>query len=229
MKLAIMQPYFFPYIGYFHLINEVEKFVIYDDVNFIKGGWINRNRILIQDQPGYINLPMVGASSFKKINEIEVGNNLDSVLNKIMNSYSKAPYFDTVFPIISKLLEYNSKNLSLHISNSIIELSDYFGLNTSFVLSSELEKDNFLKGQDKVISICKLLNVESYYNTIGGVSLYSKDVFKSNGIELKFINSLNVEYTQFGQHFTPNLSIIDVMMFNHPDIIREYLNNYELV
>lgn len=229
MKLAIMQPYFFPYIGYFHLIKEVDKFIIYDDVNFIKGSWINRNRILIESQPGFINIPMMGASSFKKINEVEVGHDINSVLNKIRNSYSKAPFFNTVFPIIVDIMEFRSKNLSLHLSNSLIQLSKFFELDTCFSFSSELQKDNSLKGQDKVISICKIENATSYYNAIGGISLYSKDAFEKNSIDLQFVKSHVLEYRQFGRQFVPNLSILDVMMFNESDKIKEYLHCYELV
>jgi hypothetical protein len=228
MNLAIMQPYFFPYIGYFHLMEVVDKFIIYDDVNFIKGGWVNRNRILVQNQSGFINMPIIGASSFKKINEISIGENVDSVLNKIRNSYSKAPFFNLVFPLIIDLINYKTNNLSLHLSHSIIELANYLDINTSFILSSNIVKDNTLKGQDKVISICKIMQAKSYYNTVGGVSLYSKETFEKNNIELKFVQSDNIEYLQFNNQFIPNLSILDVLMFNGKDGTKNYLDKYQL-
>jgi hypothetical protein len=229
MKLGIMQPYFFPYIGYFHLIKAVDKFVIYDDVNYIKGGWINRNRILLKNEAAFINIPILGSSSFKKINEIEIGKDLNGVLKKIHFAYSKAPYFKKVFPFISDLILYNSNSLSLHLANSIWEISNYFRLDTKFVLSSEINKDNSLKGQDKIISICKLEKASTYCNAIGGISLYSKNDFKDYFIDLKFIKSGNIEYMQFGADFIANLSIIDVMMFNDRERIVEYLSDYELV
>lgn len=228
MKVGIMQPYFFPYIGYFHLIKEVNKFVIYDDVNFIKGGWVNRNRILINGLPAYVNIPMVGASSFKKINEISTGKDFESVLHKIKFAYSKSPYFKDVFPLVEDLIMFKSNSLSLHLANSIIELSKYFKLETEFVFSSDIEKDNLLKGQDKVISICKKEKAEIYCNSIGGISLYSRDDFQNNSIELKFIKSKNIQYEQFGQNFVSNLSIIDLMMFNSKEEIMDYLTYYEL-
>jgi hypothetical protein len=229
MKLGIMQPYFFPYIGYFQLIKEVDEFVIYDDVNFIKGGWINRNRILSGGQANYINIPILGASSFKKINEISIGKDVDHILNKIRNSYSKAPYFKSVFPFISYLIKYETHSLSHHLAHSIIEISKYFDLNTNFIYSSNIQKDNNLKGQDKVLSICSKQEAKSYYNAIGGVSIYSKEVFENKGIKLKFIKSHNIEYKQYEQKFISNLSIIDVMMFNDTSTIKEYFEKYELI
>jgi hypothetical protein len=224
-----MQPYFLPYIGYFQLMNAVDLFVIYDDVNFIKGGWINRNRILVQNQPGYLNIPLVGASSFKKINEIGVGENREVIINKIYNSYSKAPFFQEIFPFFRDLINYESNVLSLYLSHTLNGLADYLGLRTKFILSSEIEKDNILKGQDKVIAICQALQAQSYYNAIGGVSLYSKDIFSSKNIELKFVRSKSIEYPQLNNEFFSNLSILDVLMFNGKNATKEYLDNYELV
>jgi hypothetical protein len=229
MKIGIMQPYFFPYIGYFHLIHAVDRFIIYDDVNFIKGGWINRNRILLDDQHAYINIPILGASSFKKINEISIGKDIELVLNKIRNSYSKAPYFKLVFPFINDLIRYETNSLSLNLANTIIQISNYFDLNTNFIFSSEIQKDNNIKGQDKVLSICTIQEAKAYYNVIGGVSLYSKEVFANNGLDLKFIKSNEIEYKQYGQKFIPNLSIIDIMMFNDTNTIKEYLKEYKLI
>ena len=103
MKIAIMQPYFFPYLGYWQLMNIVDKFVIYDDVNYIKRGWINRNRILVEGKPFYIHVPVMKASQNKIINEMEVF--VDSSLRKkelktIELAYKKAPFFDSVYPLI---------------------------------------------------------------------------------------------------------------------------------
>lgn len=229
MKLAIMQPYFFPYIGYFQLIKEVDEFVIYDDVNFIKGGWINRNRILLGNEASYLNIPIIGASSFKKINELSIGKDIDFVLNKIRNSYSKAPYFKSVFPFINDLIRYETNSLSHHLANTIIEISNYFDLNTKFILSSQIQKDNNIKGQEKVLSICTIQKAKSYCNAIGGVSMYSKEVFKNNGFDLRFIKTNDIEYKQYGQKFISNLSIIDVMMFNDTNTIKDYLGKYELI
>lgn len=229
MKLGIMQPYFLPYIGYFQLINMVDRYVIYDDVNFIKGGWINRNRILLNNSPFMINIPMEGASSFKKINEINLGKNKEKILSTIQQAYKKAPYFKNVFPLITDIIQYNNNNLALFISNSICKITEYLQINTEIILSSDIKKDNELKAQEKVISICKSLNASEYYNAIGGKELYSKEKFAENGLMLKFIQSKPIIYSQFNNEFTPYLSILDVMMFNSQEVIGEMLNQLELV
>jgi len=229
MKIGIMQPYFFPYIGYFQLINEVDKFVIYDDVNFIKGGWINRNRILLNNQPHYINLLMTGASSNKKINEIGVNSNKNGLLETIKQAYRKSPQYKEVYPVIEEILNYNSSVLSEFIANSLIVLSDYLELKTEFIMSSDIKKDNFLKGQEKVISICKLLNADVYVNSIGGYNLYSKSEFQKRQIQLKFLQGKTFDYVQNTDIFHSNLSIIDVLMLNNLDVVKSFLKNYEII
>ncbi len=231
MKIGIMQPYFFPYIGYWQLINAVDKYVIYDDVNYIKGGWINRNRILINDKPSFINLKMNGSSPNKLIKEIHVSNDnrwKNKLLKSIELSYRKAPFFEMSFPIIEEIINHDEVNLSLYLENLIKRIAEYLEINTEFVLSSNIEKDNSLKGQDKVIEICKSLGAKEYYNAIGGVELYSAENFNSYGIELRFLRTEYIEYKQFKNDFSPYLSIIDVMMFNSKEEIMNILDMYSL-
>ena len=231
MKIGIMQPYFFPYIGYWQLINAVDKYVIYDDVNYIKGGWINRNRILINDKPSFINLKMNGSSPNKLIKEIQVSNDnrwKSKLLKTIELSYRKAPFFEMSFPIIEEIINHDEVNLSLYLENLIKRIAEYLEINTEFVLSSNIEKDNSLKGQDKVIEICKSLGAKEYYNAIGGVELYSAENFNSYGIELRFLRTEYIEYKQFKNDFSPYLSIIDVMMFNSKEEIMNILDMYSL-
>ncbi|PWM79652.1 MAG: hypothetical protein DBY32_01960 [Phascolarctobacterium sp.] len=232
MKLGIMQPYFFPYIGYWQLMNAVDKYVIYDDVNFIKGGWINRNRILINGKSQYFNVPMNGASSFKLINEIQINNseiNITKNMKSIYMAYHKAPYFDKVYTLVDEIYKYKTKNLSLFLINSIRHIAKYLGINTEIIISSMLSKNNELKGQDKVIDICKNLKATDYYNAIGGMELYSFDTFQKNGINLSFLKTNEIRYKQFNNEFVPNLSIIDVMMFNSKEEIKIMLNDYNIV
>jgi len=125
MKIGIMQPCFFPYIGYFQLINSVDKYVIYDDVQFIKGGWINRNNILLNGERHRINLLLSGASSNKSINEVEVQSNQVKLIKTIESAYKKAPTFDKVFPVLLNILEYGGKNLGEFLGNSIKEFCNY--------------------------------------------------------------------------------------------------------
>jgi len=229
MKLAIMQPYFLPYIGYFQLIKAVDTFIIYDDVQFIKGGLINRNYLLLNDEKFMFNLILKGASANKLINEISVQSNQNKLLKTIYYSYNKAPYFESVFPIIKNILNYEDKNLSKFIGNSIIKICNYLKIDTEIHYSSALEKDNELKAQDKIIHICKLLNADTYINAIGGQKLYDKKVFNDSHIDLKFIKSNLTPYTQFKNEFIPCLSILDVMMFNSVDEINIILKNHELI
>lgn len=228
-----MQPYFFPYIGYWQLMNAVDKYIVYDDVNFIKGGWINRNRILLNGEVKYFNLPMLGASPNKAINEVGVNNELHEINKKlklIEASYKKAPYFDAVYSIIEKSFACEKKNIAEFILNSFVLVNEYLGIETELILSSTLNKDNSKRAQDKVIDICKLLEADEYYNAINGQSLYSKDEFEKNGIKLSFLCTKEIQYSQFDNaQFFENLSIIDVMMFNSKEEIQCMLNAFDII
>ncbi|MDO4813017.1 MAG: WbqC family protein [Eubacteriales bacterium] len=232
MKLGIMQPYFFPYIGYWQLMNAVDKYVVYDDVNYIKGGWINRNRVLVNGQPHYINLPMIGASPNKIINEIKVNCDLlpkQKTLRLLEQSYKKAPFFHQTYELVERVLTQQEDNLAKFLMLSIQEVKEYLGIQTELIFSSSLPKDNSLKGQDKVLSICELLGATEYYNAIGGQELYSFEVFEEGNIALKFVKTEPIFYQQFGNEFQSNLSIIDVMMFNSKEEIKEMLGKYTLI
>ena len=232
MKLGIMQPYFFPYIGYWQLINAVDKYVIYDDVNFIKNGWICRNRILMNGTPHYFSLHTFGASSNLLINEVRVSS--DKVLrNKMLKTlrtcYGKAPYFQDVYPLVEEILIYEEDNLARFLTNSITKVCSYIGVDTEIIVSSSIKKDNTLKGQQKVLQICNIIKVKEYINAVGGQSLYSKEDFLKNKVELKFLISKPFLYKQFKTEFLPDLSIIDVMMFNSKSEIKEILMEYKLL
>ncbi|MFA6922769.1 MAG: WbqC family protein [Bacteroidales bacterium] len=229
MKLAIMQPYFFPYIGYFQLINAVDKFVIYDDVTFIKQGWINRNRILLNSKEHLITLNLKKASSFKFINDIEIHDNRNKILKTIEMAYKKAPFYNNTFSLIEEIIFFNEKNLSYFLKNSINKLAAFLNIKTEFILSSTLIKNNDIKGQNKVIDICKKMNTSTYINSIGGQELYSKEIFLKNNIYLKFIKSKPIIYNQFKNEFVSCLSIIDILMFNSKEEIAGMLNQYELI
>ena len=224
-----MQPYLFPYIGYWQLINAVDTFVIYDDVNFIKQGYINKNNILLNGKAQSFTLELIGASSNKLINEVKVGNNSKKLLKSINQNYIKSPYFKDVFPIIEYILNHDEKNLAKFIAYSLQKISSYLNIDTKFVYSSDLEKDNGLKAQDKVLEICKELNASKYINAIGGQELYSKDDFKDNKIQLNFLDTRLMEYKQFKNEFVPYLSIIDILMFNNREEVKNMLNEYILV
>jgi hypothetical protein len=214
MKIAIMQPYFMPYIGYYQLINEVDMFIFYDDVNFIKGGWINRNYITINNQPSRFTIPLKKVSSFKKINETFV--DWDS---KHMNKFIKT--FNIYLKdkpnskeVMDKIFEIKPKTIS-EMSILSIELScKYLGINTIFKKSSDLD---FVRVKDRVINLinlCKNQNHSNYVNMIGGEHLYNKDLFNQQGISLSFMRS------------SPSLSMIEFL--DNPNINKK-LNEYEII
>jgi hypothetical protein len=232
MKVGIMQPYFFPYIGYWQLINAVDKYVIYDDVNFIKGGWINRNNILMNGEAKLINIQMHKASPNKLINEIEVsGNDIfnNKLLKTIKQCYNKAPFYEDVFPVIESVINQEEKNLAKFLEFSIRQVCEYLSIDSNIVISSEIKKNNELRAQEKIIEICKILGADEYINAIGGQDLYSCEDFSSHGIKLRFLKTGEIRYPQFDNEFVPNLSIIDLMMFNSKNAITDMLNNFVLV
>ncbi len=233
MRVGIMQPYIFPYIGYFQTINTVDKYVIYDDIQFIKGGWINRNRLLINGKASMITLKIKKENFNLNINEKSLVDNFEYENNKFLKSielaYSRAPYFGDMINVIRDILNYKEKNLSRFITNSIVKICNFLEINTEIIISSQLKKDKSLTGQEKVIHVNKILGSDTYINAIGGMELYSKAKFKEQEIDLFFIKIKEVKYKQFNGDFIPNLSIIDVLMFNSKEEVKRLLNEYELV
>ena len=233
MKLGIMQPYLFPYIGYIQLINAVDKFVVYDDVNFIKQGWINRNRILLNCKDLMFTVPLKNASSFTPINQTGINDKLypawkTGFLKTVTQGYSKAPFFKEVSALLEEVLSSSSETISALGASGLIHICGYLDIKTEFVLSSSIYKNNHLRAQDRVIDICKKEGATVYMNAIGGMELYSKEDFRNAGLELQFIKTQNVPYKQFNCNFIPWLSIIDVLMFNAPEDITRMLGQYEI-
>jgi hypothetical protein len=219
MKVAVMQPYFFPYSGYFELIKSVDHFVIFDDVNYIKGGWINKNRILQNGHIMNITLPVQKASQNKKINELSCTTDpkaFDKIKKQVQQAYCKAPNFDFIFPIICELINYPEKNLAQFLAYSLIKLSSHMGFNTRFIFSSELSShDEWDNAENRIIDLTKKLGGTQYYNLPGGKSLYNAKNFAKQNIELKFITPKLKNYTQLNVNtFIPSLSIIDFLMYS---------------
>lgn len=234
MKIAIIQPYVFPYIGYFQLLNAVDTFVFYDDVNYMKKGYINRNSILVNGIKHQFTIPCNAISQNKLIHEIQLDFDVKAKTNflkSIRLAYSKAPFFNIVFPLIQSFIENDrSKSISGFAIGSVKFISDYLSLDKKWIISSIEHSDS--KGIDKtdrLIQISKKENADVYFNSIGGKTLYNKSDFSSQGIELKFIQSNPIEYKQFNTEFVPWLSIIDVMMFNSKEQIQHMLNKYTLL
>jgi len=233
ISLGIMQPYLFPYIGYFQLIKACDKFVIYDDVQYIKGGWVNRNRLLINGQDKYFNLPIKKGSTYLNINERRLSENISKdikkILNQISNSYRKAPFFLETFSFIEEVFSCNEVDLEKFIFNSLESTCDLLKIKSSIIHSSKINYNRQLSGQDRVIEINKAERSTCYINAIGERDLNENEYFKKNKISLKFMSSNPIIYKQFNNEFIANLSIIDVLMFNSVETIQEYLSEYDLV
>ncbi len=227
--VAIMQPYFFPYIGYFQLIQAVDLFVVYDDVNFIKQGWIARNRVVVGGREHMISLQLEGAGSFVRIRDVRVGANRGKLLKTIQQAYARAPFFKNAMPVIESVLFNPEPNLALFLFQQLKEICAYLGIQTQMVLSSDIPKDDGLKGQNKVIALCKAVGASVYVNPISGQSLYDHASFRAAGLTLRFLKPGFAQYRQSGGEFVPGLSIIDIMMFTSRSEITALLEAGELV
>jgi hypothetical protein len=231
MKLAIMQPYFFPYIGYFQLIAAVDMFVVYDNIKYTKKGWINRNRMLLNGKDVMFSLPLKSDSDYLDVCKRELASdfNRDKLLNQFNGAYRRAPYFAETYSLVEQIVRHEDMNLFRYLHNSIVKTCAYLGIATEIRISSGIVIDHDLKNQDRVLAICGAVGANTYVNPIGGVELYSKETFREKGIELKFIQSKPFEYPQFGGVFVPWLSIIDVMMFNSVEDIQLQLSQFNLI
>ncbi len=234
MKIAIMQPYLFPYIGYFQLINSVDLFVIHDDVQYIKGGWINRNRILVNNCPFLFTFSLKKAPSTLNINERYFSGAFmeekKKLLRTLKSSYGKAEGYDEVSRLVEESLDvkHEDEDISKIITSSLKLICNYLNIETPIVVSSEINKNNLLKGEERVIEINKQLNSTHYINPIGGLQLYNEENFLKQDIKLNFLQSKPIVYPQ-GNEFIPWLSIIDVLMFNSKEKVRGFLGHYDLL
>ena len=231
MKVAIMQPYFLPYIGYWQLINYVDKFIIYDNIEYTKKGWINRNRLLLNSQPYTFTIPLKKDSDYLTISDREIAQsfNRKSFLSKVKNCYSKSPNFVEVNPVIKKIINSNSSNLFMFILESIRQICNYIDIDFSkIIISSKIPINHDLKSEKKIISICKEIGGTEYINPIGGQKLYSESNFKKENIKLRFLESNKITYKQFDNEFIPFLSILDHLMFNDIDEIKKQVKNFNL-
>lgn len=231
MRLAIMQPYFMPYIGYFQLIAAVDLFIVYDNIKYTKKGWINRNRMLQNGKDVMFSLPLKSDSDYLDVCERELAGdfNRDKLLNQLKSAYRRAPYFNQTFPLVEQIVQHDEANLFRYLRHSIVKTCEHLGIATEIRISSEMAIGHDLKGQDKVLALCEAAGANMYVNAIGGMELYSKATFREKGVELKFIKSKPFEYVQFGAEFVPWLSIIDVLMFNSlENVSGDVLSGFEL-
>jgi len=238
MKLAIMQPYFLPYIGYFQLMNAVDKWVVFDDIQYIRHGWVNRNRVLspnLEKEWQYITVPLVKHQKTELIYNIVI-NNTEKWQSNIYNKLSyykkiRAPYFKQVLEIVNNCLYYNTDSLNDLNAYSLKVVANYLGINFDYIVSSQNDFDySAVKNAgDWAFEISKQMNATTYVNPMGGKEIFDNEKFENEGIELKFLKSIDMHYKQSRRNYVPRLSIIDLMMFNSPENINEMLNEYEIV
>ena len=232
MRIAIMQPYFLPYIGYWQLISAVDAFVVYNNIKYTKKGWINRNRVLVNGAEAGFSLPLRKDSDFLNVNQRYLAESYDreDLLNRFREAYRKAPEYYSAMPLVEQIIRNTDMNLFEYIFASIRSVCDFLGIKTPLLVSSTIDCDHSLKSAERVQAICKALGAETYINPIGGAELYSKKDFSAKGINLKFIKTSVFEYQQSGNLFVPYLSILDIMMYNSVERIKYNINNiYNLV
>lgn len=228
MKLAVMQPYLFPYIGYFQLIYASDLFLIYDDVSFIKQGYINRNNILTQNGATRFTIPVPNASSNTLICDLKFSNDVKKTIRTIEQNYSKAPYFEEIFPLVQQALKYEERSIASVCLNSYKLIFDYLGIEKSFKKTSKIDYDRSAIARDRLIELCHIFNADTYINAPGGRALYHESDFAEQGIKLKFIDTLPIEYNQGEDDFVPNLSIIDVLMNCSKTEVLGFFKEYKL-
>lgn len=233
MKLAIMQPYFFPYLGYFSLIDLSERFILFDTVQFIRHGWIERNRILKPNGEFlYIKVPLEKHSRNTLIKEIKIRheNWREKIVEQLVPYKKNAPYYQQTLNVIKSSWNIETDSIVKLNENILKTVCTYIGIKTSIEVWSELgiTIDNICEPDEWALEICKKMNANTYYNPIGGIGFFKTQKYTDQSIEIYFLKSVPKLYNQFGNKFMENLSIIDVMMFNSINQIQSMLASYEL-
>lgn len=230
MKIAIMQPYFFPYIGYFSLIMQSDAFIIFDTPQFMRKGWIERNRIgKLAGGSVYIKVPLNKADLATKIKDMSIDDASDwrrKILSQLDIYKKKAPYYNDVLALVEDVLSTDTLSIVQLNKISLEKVCHYLGLDKKFTVFSEmnLEIETPKAPDEWALNICKALGIKSYVNAAGGEEFFDANKYSDNDIKLYFVNQPIEEYKQLGNQFEPGLSIIDVMMFNSPEKIIEMLS-----
>lgn len=233
MKLAIMQPYFLPYLGYFQLMASVDKFVVYDDVSYIKSGWINRNNIKVQGKASLITIPLQNGRSGVPICEVLIAGKREfwakKMLRTVTESYVKAPFYDQVYPMFERWLTAEVEGISELNVRILSDVCEYVGLKTEIVPTSKIYANSNLSSVERVLDICEREAAGHYINAIGGRELYSHEVFKGEGITLNFLKPTLFSYPQGKGDFVSGLSMLDVLMWNSVGAILVKSKEFTLV
>jgi len=232
VRIAIMQPYFLPYLGHFQLIGAVDRFVVYDNIKFTKKGWINRNRLLANGEPSTLTLPIRNDSDDLDIRDRYLARDFDrtKLLNKVHGTYRSAPFFAPTCALFEAIITCSEENLFSFILHSLNLTCAHIGIRTPLVVSSSIPVDHGLRAEDRVLAICQAEKAATYINPHSGAQLYSPSRFTQSRIELRFLKPRSPVYRQFADPFVPSLSIIDVLMFNPLPLIQDWLaTEYELL
>jgi hypothetical protein len=229
MKIAVMQPYLFPYLGYYQLLKHVDVFVLYDDVTYIKGGYINRNFILSDGKPARFTVPVLKASSNRLIKDIEFSSDVDKLLRTLRQNYAKAPHVSDVFPLVENVLTNPIRDIPTICRRSLADIMEYLGEAVDLRNASGITYDRSKSAPDKLLSICAECGAQYYVNSIGGQEIYSKEYFAKRDVGLSFLKMKEVAYNQGSDQFVPNLSIIDLLMWCDKETIRNQLEAYAVV
>ena len=226
-----MQPYFLPYIGYWQLLAAVDRFVLYDNIQYTKKGWINRNRFLRNGTDAFFTVPLKNGSDSLDVADRAIADDFDprTILNPMAAAYRKAPFFANVFPVLETVVMAAPRNLFEYLHHSLVTIAGYLEITTPIVVSSTVAIDHGLKSESKVLALCEALGANRYLNPAGGRDLYSTSTFAEHGVELRFIRSRPIVYRQYDNPFVPSLSIADVMMFNSRVAVRAMLGDFDLV
>jgi hypothetical protein len=224
MRIAVMQPYLFPYLGYFQLLHSVDTFVLLDDVAFIPKGWINRNQLLVGQKAHLFTIPLAGGSQNRLIKDIVLQPDdraQRKLLTTIRQEYQAAPEFKWVFPLVEQVLLSSEKEITLLVLSSLLQVNAYVKLPVPIVRSSELTKDAQATGQARIIAICQSLGAHEYVNMVGGAALYAAAEFARHEIKLRFLQPTLTPYPQKKGPFVPGMSVIDLLMYNEVAKVRE--------
>ncbi len=229
MKVAVMQPYLFPALSYFQLVGAVDRFVLYDDVNFIKRGFINRNSLLDHGQVRRFSVPVPGASIHRRIEELAFSPEVADIVEGIRHAYARAPYFEEVFPRVREVFTDPQRDIT-HVCGRALEMVfDYLERPVTLLRASQLAYDRQQPAARRLMEITRSLGADHYLNSLGGQSLYARDEFAEHGITLSFLQPREIAYDQGQPAFEPRLSMIDVLMWCSPRCARELLDAYDLI
>jgi len=228
-RVAVLQPYLFPYLGTFQLARQVERFVCFDDVAFIKKGYIHRNAVLLDGAAHPFTVPVRNISQNRQIVEHDYVGEWQPLLALLQRAYAKAPFFEPVFALVQRVLAEPDLNVARKNALSMAAVFDYLGLPFDHGFSSAHALPPELRASARVRAVCLAEGASMYINPAGGRALYDAADFERDGMALRFCEMRPLLYPQRSESFVPNLSIIDALMHCAPADVIELLDACDLV